>query len=253
MKVERSNFILVSNSALSTNVFLQSKCNMHDRYDHASWSWYSCIALLERFGNPDSLLSMPDFDLTGELSLKIELHMLRPITEKVHSGNGPVSLVLFLHFGTLKVRYQLICLLCSARTNQLGHFDLLLKDYWNLLVLILSRPVSAPFILLLRPFGIRFQTASVTYIRFLSSKSNLKLIFFVRLFWIHRCNLFVFIVCALWVLLKIVRLIRTLHYYYYYYIARSYSPFDVLKEQHACWMNTYFKISLQMYRAFFKQ
>ena len=25
---------------------------------------------------------MPDFDLTGELSLKIELHMLRPITEK---------------------------------------------------------------------------------------------------------------------------------------------------------------------------
>ena len=36
---------------------------------------------------------MPDFDLTGELSLKIELHMLRPITEKVHSGNGPASLV----------------------------------------------------------------------------------------------------------------------------------------------------------------
>ena len=36
---------------------------------------------------------MPDFDLTSELSLKIELHMLRPITEKVHSGNGPVSLV----------------------------------------------------------------------------------------------------------------------------------------------------------------
>ena len=34
---------------------------------------------------------MPDFDLSGELSLKIELHMLRPITEKVHSGNGPVS------------------------------------------------------------------------------------------------------------------------------------------------------------------
>ena len=39
---------------------------------------------------------MPDFDLTGELSLKIELHMLRPITEKVHSGNGPVSLVLWI-------------------------------------------------------------------------------------------------------------------------------------------------------------
>ena len=46
------------------------------------------------FGNPDSSLIMPDFDLSGELSLKIELHMLRPITEKVHSGNGPVSLVL---------------------------------------------------------------------------------------------------------------------------------------------------------------
>ena len=45
------------------------------------------------FGNPDSSLIMPDFDLTGDLSLKIELHMLRPITEKVHSGNGPVSLV----------------------------------------------------------------------------------------------------------------------------------------------------------------
>ena len=88
MNVERSNFILVPNSALSTNVFLQSKCNMHDRYDHASWSWCSCIALLEQ-----SSLIMPDFDLTGELSLKIELHMLRPITEKVHSGNGPVSLV----------------------------------------------------------------------------------------------------------------------------------------------------------------
>ena len=46
-----------------------------------------------KFGNLDSSLIMPDFDLTGELSLKIELHMLRPITEKVHSGNGPVSLV----------------------------------------------------------------------------------------------------------------------------------------------------------------
>ena len=47
------------------------------------------------FGNPDSSLIMLDFDLTGELSLKIELHMLRPITEKVHSGNGPISLVQF--------------------------------------------------------------------------------------------------------------------------------------------------------------
>ena len=48
MKVERSNFILVPNSTLSTNVFLQSKCNMHGRYDHASWSWCSRIALLEQ-------------------------------------------------------------------------------------------------------------------------------------------------------------------------------------------------------------
>ena len=36
---------------------------------------------------------MHDFDLTGELSLKIKQRILRPITEKVHSGNGPVSLV----------------------------------------------------------------------------------------------------------------------------------------------------------------
>ena len=48
MKVEISNFILVPNSALTTNVFLQSKCNMHGRYDHASWSWSRCIALLEQ-------------------------------------------------------------------------------------------------------------------------------------------------------------------------------------------------------------
>ena len=40
---------------------------------------------------------MPEFDLTSELSLKIELHMLRPITEKVYSGNGPVSLVHRIH------------------------------------------------------------------------------------------------------------------------------------------------------------
>ena len=46
-----------------------------------------------RVQNPDSSLTMHDFDLTDELSLKIELHMLRPITEKVHSGNGRVSLV----------------------------------------------------------------------------------------------------------------------------------------------------------------
>ena len=50
------------------------------------------------FGNPHSSLIMHDFDLTGELSLKIKLHMLRPITEKVHSGSGPVSLVPRVYF-----------------------------------------------------------------------------------------------------------------------------------------------------------
>ena len=59
------------------------------------------------FGNPDSSLIMPDFDLTGELSLKIKLHMLRPITEKVHSGNGPVSLVPQV----------------SQRSSKLSHFE----------------------------------------------------------------------------------------------------------------------------------
>ena len=116
MKVERSNFILVPNSALSTNVFLQSKCNMHGRYDHASWSWCACITVGTEFENTDSSLIMPDFDLTAELSLKIELHMLRPITEKVHSGNGPVSLVppgygfwslpIFAHYSALQYVVQ---------------------------------------------------------------------------------------------------------------------------------------------------
>ena len=48
---------------------------------------------------------MPDFDLTGELSLKIELHMLRPITEKVHSGNGPVLLVHYTRYLRNKEEY----------------------------------------------------------------------------------------------------------------------------------------------------
>ena len=47
-----------------------------------------------RVQNPDSSIIMHDFDLTDELSPKVELHMLRPITEKVHSGNGRVSLVI---------------------------------------------------------------------------------------------------------------------------------------------------------------
>ena len=51
---------------------------------------------------------MPDFDLSGELSLKIELHMLRPITEKVHSGNGPVSLVLPCLFRRLEHTWYLL-------------------------------------------------------------------------------------------------------------------------------------------------
>ena len=49
---------------------------------------------------------MPDFDLSGELSLKIELHMLRPITEKVHSGNGPVSLVTRRYSIATPLRYS---------------------------------------------------------------------------------------------------------------------------------------------------
>ena len=52
---------------------------------------------------------MSDFDLTCELSLKIELHMLRPITEKVHSGNGPVSLVCGLTTqGTSYINHEMI-------------------------------------------------------------------------------------------------------------------------------------------------
>ena len=93
MKVERSNFILVLNSALSTNVFLQSKCNMHGWLTMPAGAGVVHRTVGTEFGNPDSSLIMPDFDLTGELSLKMELHMPRPITEKVHSGNGPVSLV----------------------------------------------------------------------------------------------------------------------------------------------------------------
>ena len=59
---------------------------------------------------------MPDFDLTGELSLKIEMHMLRPITEKVHSGNGPVSLVGYgarseLHFLLSGTKYEILKML----------------------------------------------------------------------------------------------------------------------------------------------
>ena len=67
--------------------------NLRGRY----WNFGISVSMSvvgTEFGNPDSSLIMPDFDLTGELSLKIELHMLRPITEKVHSGNGPVSFVL---------------------------------------------------------------------------------------------------------------------------------------------------------------
>ena len=97
MKVERSNFNLVPNSALSTDVFLQSKCNMHGRYGHIiAGAGVAPSHYWNRVQKPDSSLIMPEFDLTGELfSLKIELHMLiRPITEKVHSGNGPVLLVL---------------------------------------------------------------------------------------------------------------------------------------------------------------
>ena len=40
-----------------------------------------------RVRNRDSSLIMHDFDLTGEHSLKIELHMLRLITEKFYTKN----------------------------------------------------------------------------------------------------------------------------------------------------------------------
>ena len=59
---------------------------MHGSYGHASWSYHHTIGT--KFGNPDSSLIMHDFDLTGELSLKIELHMLRPIAEKYTVAMG---------------------------------------------------------------------------------------------------------------------------------------------------------------------
>ena len=61
MKVERSNFILVPNSAQSTNVFLQSKCNMHDWYGHVSWSWRSYITQLEPSSEPGQLINYARF------------------------------------------------------------------------------------------------------------------------------------------------------------------------------------------------
>ena len=73
---------------------------------------------------------MPDFDLTGELSLKIELHMLRPITEKVHSGNGPVSLVFWnasimvLKKETItKIKWQTI-MMSSLKIPVLNHHQI---------------------------------------------------------------------------------------------------------------------------------
>ena len=64
---------------------------------------------------------MPDFDLSGELSLKIELHMLRPITEKVHSGNGPVSLVAWKHLSALTLIYlaHFEDVLCQSGVNHI--------------------------------------------------------------------------------------------------------------------------------------
>ena len=85
-----------------------------------------------------------------------------------------LAVLAFRHFeGTLPTYLSAaLCTYKPARSLQ-SSTERLLKSP----VLILSRPVKAPFILLLRLFGIHFQTASVTYIRFLSSKSNLKLIF----------------------------------------------------------------------------
>ena len=81
--------------------------------------------------------------------------------------------------------------------------------------------MSAPFILLLRLFGIRFQTASVTYIRFLSSKSNLNSFFSSGFsgFTDVICMSLLFV--GLEFFLKIVRLIRTLLYYYLLLLVHS--------------------------------
>ena len=81
------------------------------------------------FGNPGSSLIMPDFDLSGELSLKIELHMLRPITEKVHSGNGPVSLVR----GTYSTQRR--CIVHVIHSDQ-GHALYSVTSYLGVLVCI---------------------------------------------------------------------------------------------------------------------
>ena len=73
---------------------------------------------------------MPDFDLIGELSLKIELHMLRPITEKVHSGNGPVSLVQsqpFSHFKIWKVSFLFI--FCQIKTKTKKNKNIIIVQY----------------------------------------------------------------------------------------------------------------------------
>ena len=53
--------MLVPNSALSTNVFLQSKCNMYAWYGHVSWSWRSYIAQLEPNSGPGQLINYARF------------------------------------------------------------------------------------------------------------------------------------------------------------------------------------------------
>ena len=79
---------------------------------------------------------MPDFDLIGELSLKIELHMLRPITEKVHSGNGPVSLV------KCTVDYACIVYLCASDAR--GEFHSRLRESIEILAKISERILDSP-------------------------------------------------------------------------------------------------------------
>ena len=93
MKVERSNFNLVPNSAQSTNVFLQSKCNMHGWYGHVSWSWRSYIAQLELSSEPGQLIGYARFWPHRRTFAKNRTAHAQPITKKVHSGNRRVSLV----------------------------------------------------------------------------------------------------------------------------------------------------------------
>ena len=126
---------------------------------------------LQRIQNCTARLIMKRRNYDHITPIIYELHWL-PLEFRIQYK---LAVLAFRHFeGTLPT--YLSATLCTNKPAP----SLLLKNYWNLPVLILSRPVNAPFILLLRLFGIRFQTASVTYIRFLSSKKQLKTHLFLQ-------------------------------------------------------------------------